>query len=116
MKLASFIISLLLLTLILGLYYIGTSEVILLNLNLFTINTTPGNLVLCSAILGSLFTILIFYSLGFFFRSDKKKFAKQIDDLKLRSEGESEKTKQLEAKIKTLEEALKIASGTKPSS
>lgn len=66
-----------------------------------------GLLLLFSAIVGSLTTVILGMSYGFSFGVSTKKLVNKMEDEKLKHEIESEKVKHMEAKIKTLEEALK---------
>ncbi|OGI20767.1 MAG: hypothetical protein A3B68_09530 [Candidatus Melainabacteria bacterium RIFCSPHIGHO2_02_FULL_34_12] len=74
-----------------------------------SLKTNIGFLIFASTVLSCIGTILLGYSQGIFFKSDRK-LKNQIESTKLSYETETEKVKQLEAKIKTLEEALKMAS------
>lgn len=82
------------------------TNTITLESNFFSFKANVGFLIFLSAIASSLATLLFSLSFG---KQNKSKLKKQIENEKLNYELESEKVKQLEAKIKTLEEALKIA-------
>lgn len=82
------------------------TNTITLESNFFSFKVNVGFLIFLSAIASSLATLLFSLSFG---KQNKSKLKKQIENEKLNYELESEKVKQLEAKIKTLEEALKIA-------
>ena len=74
-----------------------------------SLKSNVGFLILSCAILASLSTLLFSISQDWSISSEKNKLKKKFENTKLNYEIESEKVKQLESKIKTLEEALKAA-------
>ena len=74
-----------------------------------SVKSNIGFLILFCAILSCLSTLLFIFPTGSSGNSEKNKIKKQFENTKLNYEIESDKVKQLEAKIKTLEEALKAA-------
>jgi len=82
------------------------SNTITLETSFLSLKVNVGFLILLCVIAGSLGTLLFSTTV-----SNKDKLKKQIaiDNEKLNREIESDKVKQLQAKINTLEEALKIA-------
>lgn len=74
-----------------------------------SLKSNIGFLILFCAVLASLSTLLLIFPQGWSSTSEKNKIKKQFENTKLNYEIESEKVKQLELKIKTLEEALKAA-------
>ncbi len=74
----------------------------------FSLKTNVGFLILLCALLSNMGTVFLGLSLGWYSRTDKR-LKRQVEETKLGYEVESDKVKQLEAKIKTLEEALKMA-------
>lgn len=101
--LRSFSVIVFLLILIIVLFNISNS--ITIETPFLSLKSNVGFLILLCVILSSLGTTLLRMS---FFRSDKSKQKKQFEDIKLSYDVESDKVKQLEAKIKSLEEALKM--------
>ena len=89
-------------------FLVNISNSISLETPFFSIKANVGFLILSCALLSSLATVFFIISTGLFIRSGETKFKKQIENTKLNYEIESDKVKQLEAKIKTLEEALKM--------
>lgn len=85
------------------------SNTIILETSFISLRANVGLLIFFCATVGSLSTVFLLMSLDSFSRDDKDKFKKQIETAKLNYEIEFEKVRQLEAKIKTLEEALKLA-------
>ena len=85
----------------------NVSNTISLETSFISLKANVGFLILSCSILSSIATILLLLS---FSKSNKNKI-KQLENTKLNYEIESNKVKQLEAKVKTLEEALKIATG-----
>ena len=85
------------------------SNTIILETSFISLRANVGLLIFFCATVGSLSTVFLLMSLDSFSRDDKDKFKKQIETIKLNYEIEFEKVRQLEAKIKTLEEALKLA-------
>lgn len=100
--------SFLLLLLIAIIVILNISNTISLETSFFSLKVNLGFLILFCAIAGSFATILLTSSFSKT-REEKDKLKKQIHKEKLNYETESEKVKQLEAKINTLEEALKAA-------
>src|SRR3989338_2597554 len=84
---------------------LNISNTIALESSFLSIRTNVGLLILLCAILSSLATLLLFLSVG----STRNSIKKQIENAKLEHEIESAKVSQLEAKIRTLEEAIKKA-------
>ncbi len=95
--------------LVIGLFVLlNISNTIALETSFLSLRTNVGFFILFCAILSSLATVLFLISL----KSSKSNFKKQLEDSKLDHEIESSKVSQLEAKIRTLEEALKkVTSG-----
>lgn len=97
------------------LLFIVVSIIVLLNISnsiaietiFFSIKVNVGFLILLCTILGSISTMLFLFS--FNNSSKNKELKKQLENQKINCEVESDKVKQLESKIKTLEEALRIA-------
>jgi len=88
--------------------FINFSNVITIESNFVNLKVNVGVLILFSVMLGSLSTIFVGMFLGW--SADKgssRELLKHVENEKLKNEIESDKVKQLEAKIKTLEEALK---------
>lgn len=73
-----------------------------------SLKTNVGFLIFLCAIFSNIATVFLGLSLKGFSGTDKR-LLKQVEHTKLNYEVESEKVKQLEAKITTLEEALKMA-------
>ena len=96
-----------LLAIVAGIVLFNISNSIAIETSFFSLRTNVGFLILFCSILGSLITLLLLFSFGVSLKSSDSKFKKQIENAKLTSEIESDKVKQLEAKIKTLEEALR---------
>lgn len=86
--------------------FVNISSSITLETNFLSLKANVGFLILLCTVLGSISILLLIFSFG---SSRDKKLKKQIENQKLEHEVEFDKVKQLEAKIKTLEEALKIA-------
>ena len=91
-------------------FLVNISNSISLEAPFFSMKANVGFLILSCALLSSIATIFFILSAGLFIKSDEGKFKKQIENTKLNYEIESDKVKQLEAKIETLEEALKMIS------
>ena len=87
------------------------SNTISIETNFISLRANVGFLIFFCAIISSLGTIFLILARGSFLQADKNKLEKQAEDTKLDFEIELEKVNQLEAKIKTLERALKIATG-----
>lgn len=108
MKTVLKIISLTSLILIAAIVLLNTLNTIAMESNFFSIRVNVGFLGLLCALLGGILVLslsLLFSNSG----KGKKKLEKQFENEKLNRELETEKVKQLEAKIRTLEEALKLA-------
>lgn len=103
--------SLLLLIIITVIVLVNISNTISLETSFFSLRANVGFLILLSAILGSVATMLLLLSISS--RAKQKEMKRQLEKEKLNFEVESEKVKQLEAKVKTLEEAIKIATKNK---
>jgi cell division protein FtsB len=73
----------------------------------FSIKVNVGFLILLCSLFGSIATLFFLFS--FNSSSKNKQLKKQLESHKINYEVESDKVKQLESKIKTLEEALRIA-------
>lgn len=84
---------------------LNISNTITIENSFLSIRANVGFLILFCAMLSSIATLL--FSMAS--RRDKNKLKNQIETTKLNYEIESDKVKQLEAKISTLEQALKIA-------
>lgn len=104
-----FLIGLMLCLLIFGVAAFNISNTVAIKSNFLNIEVNAGFLVFISGILGSIATLFFLASFVSFSNLGREKLKKQIDDAKLNYEIGSDKVKQLEAKIQTLEEALKIA-------
>ena len=92
--------------LLIGLFVLfNISNTIALETSFLSLRANVGFFILFCAILSSLATLLLLISM----KSSKSDFKKQFENAKLDHEIESGKVSQLEAKIKTLEEALKKA-------
>ena len=76
--------------------------------NFLSLKTNVGFLTFICAVFSNIGTVFLGISFGWFSKPDRS-LKKQVENTKLNYEIESDKVKQLEAKIKTLEEALKIA-------
>ena len=88
---------------------LNISNTIALESSFLSMRANVGFFILLCAILSSIATLLFLMSIT----SAKSNFKKQFENAKLEHEIESGKVNQLEAKIKTLEEALrKITSGS----
>lgn len=85
------------------------SNTISLETSFFSLKANVGFLILFCSVLGSVATISLGISLGWYSKSDQNKLKKSLENTKLNYEIELEKIKQLEAKVRTLEEALKMA-------
>lgn len=88
---------------------LNISNTITLENKFISLKANVGFLILFCSLLGSISTIFLTISFGWFGVSDKERFKKQANSAKLNYEIESDKVKQLEAKVKTLEEALRMA-------
>ena len=102
-------ISFVLILLVVVIVIFNISNTITLETGFLSLKANVGFLIFFSAIISSVSTIFLEMSLGWFSKTDKNKFKKQIENTKLNYEIESDKVKQLEAKVRTLEEALKMA-------
>ncbi len=90
---------------------LNISNTIALETSFLSLRANVGFLILFCAILSSLATLLLLISMNPIYKPTNS-FKKQLEDAKLGHEIESSKVNQLEAKIKTLEEALKkVTSG-----
>lgn len=83
---------------------VNISNTITIETSFLSLKVNIGFLILLSATASSLGTLFLSNSFN-----NKNKLKKQIKSEKLSYQIESDKVKQLEAKINTLEEALKIA-------
>ena len=88
---------------------LNISNTIALETSFLSLRANVGFFILFCAILSSLATLLLLISMNSTPKLIKNNFKKQLESAKLDHEIESSKVSQLEAKIKTLEEALKIA-------
>ena len=96
--------------LIIGLFVLlNISNTIALETSFLSLKANVGFLILFCVVLSILATILFLISIGSKPATNTKK---QVEDAKLKHEIESLKITQLEAKINTLEEALKKVSRT----
>ena len=86
---------------------LNTSNTIAIETDFFSLRTNVGFLVLLCAALSSIASILLVMT--FSSSAKTKNLKKQAEEAKLNYEVESDKVKQLEAKITTLEQALKTA-------
>ena len=89
--------------------FLNVSNTIALETSFLSLRANVGFLILLCAILSILATLLFLMSMGSKSATNVKK---QIEDAKLGREIESLKINQLEAKIKTLEEALRRVTGS----
>ena len=85
---------------------LNISNSILIETSFLSLKVNVGFLILFCSVLSSMSVLLFMISTGS--KADIR-FKNQTDRAKLNYEIESDKVKQLEAKIKTLEEALRIA-------
>ena len=111
MKTISILISTIFYLLIFWITYLNISNVISLESGPINIRVSVGGLIFLAAIMGSFATVFTGIAQGLFVNKRENKLSKQVENVKLKHEIESDKVKQLEAKIKTLEEALKAAIG-----
>ena len=88
------------------------SNTITLETKFISLKANVGFLILSCSILSSLATLLLMPK-GLFLNSDINKLKKQHEKSKLNHEIESDKVKQLEAKVNTLEEALRTVTQRK---
>ena len=88
---------------------LNISNTIALETSFLSLRANVGFFILFCAVLSSLATLLFLLSMNSASGLTKNNFKKQLESAKLDHEIESLKVSQLEAKIKTLEEALKIA-------
>ncbi len=89
---------------------INTSNTIALDMGFLSLRANVGFFVLFCSVLSSLATFLLLMTVNLSSKTSNVK--KQLENAKLTQEIESVKVSQLEAKIKTLEEALKkVVSG-----
>ena len=87
---------------------LNISNTIALETSFLSLRANVGFFILLCAVLSSLATLLFLMSMEPALKTTKT-FNKQLEDAKLGHEIESSKVEQLQAKIKTLEEAIKIA-------
>ena len=113
MRLISQIFSFVIIVLILLVFFVNISNTITLETSFISLKANVGFLILSCSILSSLATLLFLISKGWFLNSDINKLKRQHEKSKLNHELESDKVKQLEAKINTLEEALKAVTQKK---
>ena len=73
----------------------------------FSIKVNVGFLILLCSLFGSISTLFFLFSFDNSLKNNQLK--KQLENHKINYEVESDKVRQLESKIKTLEEALRIA-------
>ena len=88
---------------------VNTSNSISIETSFFSLHVNVGFLILFCSTLASLSTLLFLMAFNLSGGKNEKLLKRQAEDIKLSHEIESDKVKQLEAKIKTLEEALRIA-------
>lgn len=92
------------------------SNTISVETSFFSFKANVGFLIFLTSILSYFATIFLLLSMGWSYRANESKIKNQIknqiEKTKLNYEIESDKVKQLEAKIQTLEAALKIATTT----
>lgn len=86
---------------------INTSNTIALDMGFLSLRANVGFFILFCSILSSLATLLFLMTVSL--NSKTSNVKKQLESAKLTQEIESVKVSQLEAKIKTLEEAIKKA-------
>ena len=87
--------------------FLNTSNTIVLEVSSLSLRTNVGFFVLLCVVLSSIATLLFLMSMNHTLKLTNPNFKKQLETAKLNHELESSKVSQLEAKIKTLEEALK---------
>ena len=99
---------------LIGLFvFLNSSSTIAIEASFLSTRVNVGFLILLCVILSSLATLLFLMSMDLNLKSNNMNIKKQIENVKLNHEIESAKVNQLEAKIKTLEEALKRAISNK---
>ena len=81
--------------------------------SLININLSTGIIIIFSFCIGLITAVLFYIGNTMSTSVDKTKLKRQAENAKLNFEIESDKVKQLEAKIKTLEEALKTITSKK---
>ena len=114
MKIICRFISFALFLIVIIIAFLNSAGIINIETSFLSMKLNTGFLIFACSLVSCLSTLILFaphFLSGF----EKKKFKKQAEHAKLNYEIESEKVKQLEAKIKTLEEALKIATKSKNS-
>ena len=95
---------------LIGLFvFLNSSNTIAIEASFLSTRVNVGFLIFLCVVLSSLATLLFLMSMDLNLKSNSINVKKQIENAKLSHEIESAKVNQLEAKIKTLEEALKIA-------
>ena len=96
--------------LIIGIFvFLNISNTITFETVFLSLKASVGFFILFCVILSSIATLLFLISMNPTLRLPKNNLKKQLENSKLNHELESSKISQLEEKIKTLEEALKIA-------
>ncbi len=96
--------------LIIGLFvFLNISNTITFETAFLSLKASVGFFILFCVILSSIATLLFLISMNSTLKLSKNDFKRQLENSKLNHELESSKISQLEEKIKTLEEALKIA-------
>ena len=109
MRAISLLISLILTLAILAFVLLNVSNVITMENAFIQLKVNVGFLILFIALSGGIITICLGVAFGISSKSKTKELKKKVEDQKLKGEIESDRVKQLEAKIKTLEEALDMA-------
>lgn len=99
-------LSLLLLLIVLCSGLINISNSISIETSFLSLRVNIGFLIFFCSVLSALSLLLLLMSLN---TKGKQNLKKQAENARLNYEIESDKVKQLEAKIKTLEEALKLS-------
>ena len=107
MKTISKFLSLIISVIIVLIFLVNISNTITLESSFLSVKANVGFLILACSVLSSLATVFYFISIGLFLNPELSKYKKQVEKTKLNYELESDKVKQLEAKVNTLEEALK---------
>ena len=91
--------------------YFNISNIITFEVGKEIIKANVGFLCLSSSILGAFISVFFLIFNGTLLNMKSKQIERKFENVKLKHEIESDKVKQLEAKIKTLEKALETLSG-----
>lgn len=109
MKVISFVISFLFLAMVAVFIFVNISNLITFEIGSLQLKANVGFVMFFSVVVGSLITVLLGLSLGWSKKPSTPFLKRQTENEKLKTEIESDKVKQLQAKIETLEAALKVA-------